>query len=147
MALPPGVLCSMKWDPSRVALDMEVLTNNGTYVFNNDECLNQGQVKSYFSRLALKQRSMEQVSDEQTKKKAISHSSSTTNSNATNLQSNNTTITSEFDEMEEIDTRDLEVYSWRQILDETKKILDTPSISSPSSITSPSLKRKPTLDD
>ncbi|CAM4748031.1 unnamed protein product [Rotaria magnacalcarata] len=142
-----GVNTGMKWDPSRVALDMEVLTNNGTYVFNNDECLSQGQVKSYFSRLALKQRSMEQVSDEQTKKKAISHSSSTTNSNATNLQSNNTTITSEFDEMEEIDTRDLEVYSWRQILDETKKILDTPSISSPSSITSPSLKRKPTLDD
>ncbi|CAF4148222.1 unnamed protein product, partial [Rotaria sp. Silwood1] len=42
----------VKWDPARVAEDMEMLTSNGSSVFNNDECLTQAQIKSYFSRLA-----------------------------------------------------------------------------------------------
>ncbi|CAF4541313.1 unnamed protein product, partial [Rotaria sp. Silwood2] len=61
-----GVETGMKWDPARVAEDMEMLTSNGSYVFNNDECLTQAQIKSYFSRLAVKQRTMQQVLDQQT---------------------------------------------------------------------------------
>ncbi|CAF1259215.1 unnamed protein product [Rotaria sp. Silwood1] len=61
----------VKWDPARVAEDMEMLTSNGSSVFNNDECLTQAQIKSYFSRLAVKQRTMQQVLDQQTTSNSI----------------------------------------------------------------------------
>ncbi|CAF1482669.1 unnamed protein product [Adineta ricciae] len=61
-----GVETGMKWDPARVALEMETLTSNGSYLFTNDECLTQGQIKSYFSRLVVKQRTTKQTSSRNT---------------------------------------------------------------------------------
>ena len=63
----------MKWDPARVAQDMEMLTVNASYVFDQDECLSQGQIKSYFSRLALKQRSQQQMASQKRTRKYEFH--------------------------------------------------------------------------
>ncbi|CAF4788457.1 unnamed protein product, partial [Rotaria magnacalcarata] len=63
---------------------MEMLTSNGNYVFNNDECLTQGQIKSYFSRLAVKQRTMQQVLDQQTSSSSTSSSSTSLSTTSTN---------------------------------------------------------------
>ena len=144
-------LCIVKWDPARVALDMEMLTSNGNYVFESDECLTQRQIKRYFSRLALKQRSMQQVSDQQTTAMpTVSSSSSTTVSSTNDFKSPNTAATDESSENEEIDGRELEIYSWRHVLDEAKDILHNSSTKSASPSSSPitkvSPKRKSTLN-
>jgi hypothetical protein len=117
--------CVVKWDPVKVASDMETMTINGSYVFNNDECLTQAQIKSYFSRLAAKQRSMKRVADQQSTPSIISSSPSTIDtSNMDNTKLSNTITLDESSDSEEIDHRDLEMYSWRQVLDEARVILD-----------------------
>ena len=125
---------------------MEMMKSNGNYVFNNDECLTQGQIKDYFSRLAVKRRSMQQVFDQQPTPSTILSSPSiigTFNMDSTNPSS---TITlDESSESDEIDDCDLEMYSWRQILDEARVILDNSSsstISSSSSTINSSSKRR-----
>ena len=120
----------MKWDPARVAQDMEMLTDNGSYAFDQNECLSQGQIKSYFSRLALKQRSQQQISSQQqtqsthsTPKIALSVPM------RDNTQSSSTTTTNDTDTDEDEDDRDLNVYSWRQMVDQARSNLGTPSAS------------------
>ena len=130
---------------------MEMLTSNGNYVFESDECLTQRQIKSYFSCLALKQRSMQQVSDQQTTAMpTVSSSSSTTVSSTNDFKSPNTAAMDESSENEEIDDRELEIYSWRHVLDEAKDILHNSSTKSASPSSSPitkgSPKRKSTLN-
>ncbi|CAF4127583.1 unnamed protein product, partial [Rotaria magnacalcarata] len=136
-----GTKTGMKWDPARVALDMEMLTSNGSYVFNNDECLTQGQIKSYFSRLALKQRSGQQTSNLTI---------------AGNIKLNDTSIIDASNDNEETDDRELEVYSWRHVVDEARNILDGSSpfsalsshspLSNSVSVTNSSSSRKSTMD-
>ncbi|CAF4571938.1 unnamed protein product [Rotaria sp. Silwood2] len=131
---------------------METLTSNGSYVFNNDECLTQTKIKSYFSRLAVKQRTMQQVLDQQTTSNSISSSSTSLSTiNTNDIKSTNTISMAELNDSEEADDRDLEVYSWRQMLDEARNILENSPISSATSTSStvsdsasstPSTKRK-----
>jgi hypothetical protein len=137
----------VKWDPARVALDMELLTSNGSYVFSNEECLSQGQIKSYFSRLAVKQRSVRQDFNQQTTSNITSSSSpSMSILNTSNAKSSGTTAIDESEDNDEVDHRDLEVYAWRQMLDEARDIIDRSSISSTTSnsstATNASSKRK-----
>ena len=58
---------------AKVALDMEMMTSTGSYVFSNNEYLKQGQIKSYFSRLTLKQRSMQEGSFNQQNQHQYQH--------------------------------------------------------------------------
>ncbi|CAF4174452.1 unnamed protein product, partial [Rotaria sordida] len=151
-----GVETGMKWDPARVTEDMEMLTSNGGYVFNNDECLTQAQIKSYFSRLAVKQRTMQQVPDQHTISNSISSSSTSLSTiNTSDIKSMDTISMDELNHSEETDDRDLEVYSWCQMLDEARNILENSSISSATSTSSavsdsasstPSTKRKSKTD-
>ena len=129
----------VKWDAAKVVLDMEMLTSNGSYVFSNDECLKQEQIKSYFSRLALKQRSMQEDSYQPTKPTPISTSSSvfTNSNNTSNMKFSDMSTVDKFNESEETDDRDLEVYSWRQVLDEARGILNVSSVSFLSTTSSP----------
>ncbi len=146
----------MKWDPTRVAADMEMLTSNDSYVFNSDECLTQGQIKSYFSRLALKQRTIQQVLDQPTTSSSMSSSSISLGTISTSdIKSTDTISMNESNGSEETDDRDLEVYSWRQMLDEARNILEHSSISSATSTSSivsdslsstPSSKKKSKID-
>ncbi|CAF4216884.1 unnamed protein product [Adineta steineri] len=112
-----GVETGMKWDPATVALDMETLTNNGNYVFSNDECLTQSQIKSYFSRLVVKQRTTQRTFDQQT---TPSNQSSSTTINTVDTQ---LSTTDESTDDEEVDERDLKMYSWRQLLDEARVVM------------------------
>ncbi|CAF1459416.1 unnamed protein product [Rotaria sordida] len=121
----------VKWDPVRVALDMEMLMSNGCYVFHHDECLTQGQIKSYFSRLANEQRSVQQIFSQETPTNITSYSSSSISGiNTNNTKLNDTTITDESNDNEDIDDRDLEVYSWHQMLDEARVVFNRLSIPS-----------------
>ncbi|CAF2994383.1 unnamed protein product [Rotaria sp. Silwood2] len=133
-----GIKTGMKWDSARVSLDMEMLTSNGGYVFNSDECLTQGQIKSYFSRLSLKQQSTEPIVGQQTASIIASFSLSFTGSTDTkNIKSNDMSNIDESDDSEQIYDRELEVYLWRHVLDGTRNILDGLSISFASSPLSP----------
>jgi hypothetical protein len=135
----------VKWDPPKVALDMEILTNNGNYVFNNDECLTQGQIKSYFSRLVTKRRTTNPTSDQQATSGATpSSSTSTTTNNTVNTRSKRTIDEDESTDDEEIDERDLEIYSWRNVLDEARDVIDrsTNATATTSASTTPTTKRK-----
>ena len=138
----------VKWDPTRVALDMEALTNNGSYVFTTDECLTQGQIKSYFSRLATKQRTAKRTPDSQTSSRILSSSSaSATKTNTTDIQFTNTIDTDELNDDDDIDERDLEMYTWRRVLDEARVIVDRSlNDSTTSSNSTPTTKRKSTTD-
>lgn len=127
----------MKWDPARVASDMEVITKNGSYVFHHEECLSSSQIKSYFSRLTAKQRSTPQVIHSHSQVSMLSSSSSSSNSgntiNTTNVDKNNL---DESNEDDYIDDRDLETYSWRHMVDEARLVLDPPSNTSAAAVPS-----------
>lgn len=128
----------MKWDPVRVAADMEMLTCNGDYVFHHDELLTPTQIKSYFSRLSVKQRSMQQTFSQQMLTNTPSSSSSSMRTTDINsVKSNQTIDLDEPDDLENVDDRDLYVYSWRQIVDQARDILDqsTTTANSSSSFT------------
>src|SRR5437868_6144047 len=93
----------VKWDPIRVSLDMEMMTSNGSYVFHHDECLTPSQIKSYFSRLSVKQRSKQQVFSSQTQTSTASSSSSSMSTiNTNNTKSNGITIMDEPDDDESV---------------------------------------------
>jgi hypothetical protein len=113
-----------------VAEDMEMLTIHGSYVFDQSECLTQGQIKSYFSRLTLKQRSQQQVSSQQQIKSTPSTQTEPLKTSIGNSLSSATTTTmdeSEDDEAE--DDRDLDVYAWRQMVDQARSTIATTSAS------------------
>ena len=121
----------MKWDPARVASDMEVLTNNGSYVFHHEECLTSSQIKSYFSRLTVKQRSTSQIFHSQSQVNTLSSSSSSfSSSNTINSTYRDTNRFDELNEDDHIDDRDLEVYSSRYLVDEARLVLNRPTVTS-----------------
>jgi hypothetical protein len=66
--------------------------------------------------------------------------------NTSNAKSSGTTAIDESEDNDEVDHRDLEVYAWRQMLDEARDIIDRSSISSTTSnsstATNASSKRK-----
>jgi hypothetical protein len=114
----------VKWDPAQVALDMEMLTSNGSYAFDNDECLSQSQIKSYFSRLALKQRSNEpDISRQPTINTLSVHLISPMKTSQINPFIMDTTY--QLDSDEEQDERDLDIYTWRQVRDNALTALNT----------------------
>ncbi|CAF4490673.1 unnamed protein product, partial [Rotaria magnacalcarata] len=72
-----------------------------------------------------------QVLDQQTSSSSTSSSSTSLSTTSTNdIKSTDTISMNESNESEETDDRDLEVYSWRQMLDEARNILEHSSISS-----------------
>jgi hypothetical protein len=120
----------VKWDPARVAQDMEMLTLNGSYAFDQNECLSQGQIKSYFYCLALRQRSQQHISSQQ--QTQSTHSTPQIALSVPmrdNTQSSSTTRTNDTDTDEDEDDRDLNVYSWRQMVDQARSNLGTSSTS------------------
>lgn len=123
----------MKWDPVNVSLEMEMITSNGNFVFTSEECLSAPQIKSYFSRLAAKQRSTKTAVDQQQSTSSSTTASSLTTTTITNVNSQgNSQLTAQesFDNDDETDERDLDAYVWRQALDEARVILDHSSNSS-----------------
>ena len=130
------VFYTVKWDPVRVASDMEVLTTNGSYVFHHEECLTSSQIKSYFSRLTAKQRSTSQAFNSKPQVNTLSSSSSSSSSNTNNTTYGDLNSFDELNEDEHIDDRDLETYSWRYMVDEARLVLDHSSATSASAITS-----------
>ena len=88
----------------KAALDMEMMKSNGNYVFNNNKCLTQGQIKGCFSRLAVKQRSMQQVFDQQsTPSTSLSSPSIIGTFNMDNPNPSSTIVLDESNESDEID--------------------------------------------
>jgi hypothetical protein len=109
---------------------METLTMNGSYVFDQNECLSQGQIKSYFSRLALKQRSQQQISSQQQTQSASSTPKTPLRVLiGDNMQSSSATTTNDSGTDEDEDDRDLNVYSWRQMVDQARSSLGASSAS------------------
>ncbi|CAF1174941.1 unnamed protein product [Adineta ricciae] len=145
-----GVETGMKWDPAKVALEMETSTSNGNYIFTNDECLTQGQIKSYFSRLAAKRRTAHPSPDGNTNSSVKSSPSTFTSTiENNNTQSESLADVDESSDDDEVDNeRDLEIYSWRNILDEARGIIDRTlnSAATASPSTTPTTKRKSIVD-
>lgn len=146
----------MKWDPARVALEMETMVSNGCFVFDYTEWLTANQIKSFFSRMTVKQRTSQQKSYSQVSIISTTTPQSTRSNIAGNLLSSGdvANIDEEYTD-DESDDRELQVYSWRQMLDEARGVLDkcldtstkllteTASFSPPSNTTT-SVKRKST---
>ncbi|CAF1374006.1 unnamed protein product [Rotaria sp. Silwood1] len=89
---------------------------------------------------------MQQVLDQQTTSNLISSSSTSLSTiNTSDIKSTDTISMDELNDSKETDDRDLEVYPWRQMLDEARNILGNSSISSTvsdSASSTPSTKRK-----
>ena len=122
----------VKWDPAKVAIDMETQTSNGEYIFSNDECLTHSQIKSYFSRLAIKQRSPKTNIDGQDLLSTVFSSKTPMNQTHTDDMNVNlidpTPLTD--DDEDAIDDRELQVYAWRHIVDEAKNTIEHSSMNS-----------------
>lgn len=89
------------------------------------------QIKNYFPRLASKERSSQSTSASQTPvSTTLSSSSSMDIIDPNNMKSNNVTSMDESNEIEDIDDKELEVYLWRQVLDEARVIINSSSIES-----------------
>jgi len=116
----------VKWDPARVAQEMEIMVQNGSFVFDYTEWLTSNQIKSYFSRMAAKQRLQQQTP--QTSSSAVLHTSTPTTFIDSDQKLLTTPAIRDVDEIEdddeEVDDRELIKYSWRQMLDEAKDLLD-----------------------
>lgn len=116
----------VKWDPIKVARDMEEQMVNGEYLFHVDECLSQSQIKSFFSRLAAKQRN-DQVDVEQAVEIDSAASSSPVKHDVDvdgeQIKFGNI---GDFDN-DVVDDSELQSSSWHQLVDEARTILEDSS--------------------
>ena len=109
----------VKWDPAKVSVEMEMAATNGNFVFESDECLSVSQIKSYFSRLATKQRS--------TKESTTMKSSTIEKVDIDDSQTSNESTDNESTDDDDVDERDLDSYTCRQTFNDARAVLDRSS--------------------
>lgn len=117
----------VKWDPIKVARDMEDQMINGEYLFHVDECLSQSQIKSFFSRLAAKQRNS-QIDVEQPIQIDSTPSSLSVNRDVDPDDERIEIINIGGFNDDVIDESEFQSFSWHQLVDEAKALLGRSSI-------------------
>lgn len=116
----PNITDVVKWDPAKVAREMEEQTINGDYLFHVEECLSQSQIKSFFSRLAAKQRTSQIDVNQSVETDFVSAS--------TSLSVNEAVRGGSPDASEDVfDDSELQLSIWNQWAGEAKTILESSS--------------------